>query len=92
MDFFGDLLPDHVDATITTDGGCELSKSFDMLQIYNNHRYEVNTIAVNAFSQNEIDECSHQTLKKWMRYMLYSSQLGTEFWADTLIHVTWLYN
>ena len=24
--------------------------------------------------------------------MLYSLRLGTEFWADAIMHVTWLYN
>ena len=24
--------------------------------------------------------------------MLYSAQLGTEFWADAIIYVAWLYN
>jgi hypothetical protein len=30
INFFGDLLPDHVEATITTDGGGESSKSHDL--------------------------------------------------------------
>jgi hypothetical protein len=27
-----------------------------------------------------------------MRCMMYSARLGTEFWADVLLHATWLYN
>jgi hypothetical protein len=35
IDFFGDLLPDLVEATITTDGGGELSKSHELTRVNN---------------------------------------------------------
>jgi hypothetical protein len=92
IDFFGDLLPDHVEATITTDGGGELSKSHDLKRVCNSHCYEVNSTAADSSSQNGIVERPHRTLKERMRCMLYSSRLGTEFWADVLLHATWLYN
>jgi hypothetical protein len=41
IDFFGDLLPNHVEATITTDGGGELSRSHDLTKVCNSHGYEV---------------------------------------------------
>ena len=50
------------------------------------------TIASDASSQNGVVEQTHRTLKEKMRCMLYSSRLGTEFWADAIMHATWLYN
>ena len=87
-----DLLPDQVNATITTDGGGELSGSFDVQRMVNSHGYEVNTTASDASSQNGIVERPHRTLKERMRCMLHSARLGTEFWADAIMHATWLYN
>ena len=92
IDFFGDLLPDQVGATITTDGGGELSKSRELTKLCNSHGYEVNSTAADASSQNGIVERPHRTLKEQMRCMMYSARLGTEFWADALLHATWLYN
>ena len=95
VDFFDkmiDLLPDHVNATITTVGGGELSRSFDVPRMANSHGYEVNTTASDASSQNGIVERPHRILKERMRCMLYSARLGTEFWADAIMHATWLYN
>jgi hypothetical protein len=43
IDFFEDLLPDQVEATITTDGGEELSKSHELKRVCNSHGYEVNS-------------------------------------------------
>ena len=54
-----DLLPDHVNATITTDGGGELSGLLDVIRTANNHGYEVRTTATNASSQNGIVERPH---------------------------------
>jgi hypothetical protein len=92
IDFFGDLLPDQVEATITTDGRGELSKSHDLKRVCNSHGYEVNSTAADSSSQNGMVERPHRTLKEQMRCMMYSARLGTEFWADALLHATWLYN
>jgi hypothetical protein len=93
IDFFGDLLPDHVEATITrTDGGGELSKLHNLNCECNSHGYEVNSTAADSLSQNGIVERPHWTLKERMRCMMYSARLGTEFWADALLHARWLYN
>ena len=92
MNVIHDLLPDQVNATITTDGGGELSASHDVLRTANSHGYEVRTTATDASSQNGIVERPHRTLKEKMRCMLYSARLGTEFWVDAISHATWLYN
>ena len=49
-----DLLPDQVNATITTDGRGELSASHDVRQTANSHGYEVKTTPSEASSQNGI--------------------------------------
>jgi hypothetical protein len=67
IDFFGDLLPDHIEATITTDGGGELSRSHDLTKVCNSHGYEVNSTAAGSSSQNGMVECPHRTLKERMR-------------------------
>jgi hypothetical protein len=77
IDFFGDLLPDHVKSTITTDGGGKLSKSHDSTKVCNSHGYEVNSTAADSSSQNGMVERPHQTLKERMRCMMYSARLGT---------------
>ena len=73
IDFYGDLLPDHVEATITTDGGGELSKSQELKTVCNSHGYEVNSTAADSSSQNGIVERPHRTLKERMRCMMYSA-------------------
>jgi hypothetical protein len=76
IDFFGNLLPDQVEATITTDGGGELSKSHEMTRLCNSHGYKMHSKAANSSSQNGIVEHPHRTLKERMRCMLYSLRLG----------------
>ena len=63
-DFFSELLPDHVNPTITTDGGDELSKSFDFRRKANEDDYEVEATAAYSSSSNRIVERPHQTLKE----------------------------
>ena len=81
-----------MNASIITDGGGELSASHDIRRTASAHGYDVRTTATDASSQNGIVERPHRTLKEKMRCMLYSSRLGTEFWADAIMHSTWLYN
>ena len=73
------LLPDQINATITTDRGGELSASHDMRQTAQSHGYEVRTTATDASSQNGIVKRPHRTLKEKIRCMLYSSRLVRNF-------------
>jgi hypothetical protein len=57
--FFGDLLPDQAEATITTDGGGELSKSHELKRVCNSHSYEVNLTTADSSSQNGMVERPH---------------------------------
>ena len=86
------LMPDQVDAYITTDGGGELSKNNDFCRTANKYGYDVTSIATDASFQNGMVECRHRMLKERMRGMLYAARLGTEFLSNALIHATWLYN
>jgi hypothetical protein len=69
-----------------------LSKSQELKKVCNSHGYEVNSTAADSSSQNIIVKRPHRTLKERMRCMMYSARLGTEFWADALLHATWLYS
>ena len=86
------LLPDQVDAYITTNGGGELSKNHDFCHTANKNGYDVTSTATDASFQNGMVERPYQILKERMRCMLYAARLGTEFWFNAIIHVTWLYN
>ena len=90
--YVNELVPDWLEATITTDGGGELYKSTEFQHTCNNLGYGVFQSAADASFQNGIVERPHRALKERMRCMLYASRLGTEFWADALLHCTWLYN
>ena len=53
------LLPDHVNATITTEGGGELSASHNIQRTASAHGYDVRTTVSDASSQNGIVERPH---------------------------------
>ena len=55
-DVIHNLLPDQVNATITTDRGGELSASHNVRRTANSHGYEVRTSALDVSSQNGIVE------------------------------------
>ena len=78
-DYFTDLLPsllpDQVNASITTDGGGELSGSHDLRRVANSNGNEINTTAADSSSSNGIVERPHRTLKEHMRCMLNSTRL-----------------
>ena len=54
--------------------------------------YDLTSTGPDASHQNGIVKRPHQTLKERICCMLYAARPGVEFWADALIHATWLYN
>ena len=90
--YIDQLMPDHVDAYIQTDGGGEFAASHAFRTTCGGHGYDVTSTAADASHQNGIVERPHRTLKDRIRCMLYAARLGTEFWSDALLHATWLYN
>ena len=81
-----------IDAFIMTDGGGQFANCKGFQNMVGNHGYDVTTTAADGSHENGIVQRPHQTLKERIRCMMYSARLGTEFWADTLLHATWLYN
>ena len=62
-------------------------------EVVGQYGYDITSTAADASHQNGIVERPHRTLKeRIIRCMLYAAHLGTEFWVDTLLHATWLYN
>ena len=74
-----------------TNGGGELTDD-KFRKLVDKHGYTAIMSAPDGSHQNGVVERPHRTLKERIRCMLYSARLGTEFWADTLMHATWLYN
>lgn len=80
-----------IKAFIMTDGGGELTDD-KIRKLVDRHGYTAITSAPESSHENGIVERPHRTLKERIRCMLYAARLGTKFWADTLLHATWLYN
>ena len=79
-----------IDEFIMIDGRGEFANSKQFRNMVGNHGYDVTTTAADTSHENGIVERPRQTLKERIRCMLHSARLGTEFWADTLLHATWL--
>ena len=75
-----------------TDGGGEFSNSKEFRTTVEKYGYDITSTAPDGSHQNGIAERPHRTLKERIPCMLYAARLGTEFWVDTLLHATWLYN
>ena len=80
IDYLADIDPDHLNCTIMTDGGGELSKSNQFRTTCRNHGYDVISLAADTSSQNGMVERPHRTLKERKQYLLYSAGLGTEYY------------
>jgi hypothetical protein len=85
-------LKDGTQRYIRTDLGGELANSQDFRTLIAKHGYLLETTGPDASSQNGRGERPHRTLANMVRCMLYSASLGAEFWADALVHATYLYN
>ena len=81
-----------IDDFIIINGVGEFANCKKFQNTVGTHGYDVTTTAADGSHQNGIVERPHLILKERIRCMLYSARLGTEFWADILLHATWLYN
>ena len=88
--FIDHLMPNHVDAYIQTNGGGKFPSSHAFWCMVTGHNYDITSTAPDASHQNGIVERPHQSLKEGTWLMLYAARLGVEFWADALLHATWL--
>ena len=89
INYIDELIPDCVDAYIKTG---EFASSHAFRRVVSNHCCDLTSTGPDTSHQNGIIERPHCTLKERIRCMLYATRLGVEFWADALIHVSWLYN
>ena len=77
---------------IRSDNGKELAGSHAFNALVNQHGYLVEPTGPDSSSMNGLAEKPHRTLKERIRCMLWNAGLGVEFWADAIVHATWLYN
>ena len=82
----------HRNATITTDNGGDLSKSIKFRKVIKDADYTLNTTGAHASAQNGLAERPNQDLAKMMRALLYSADLGSEYWSYALRHSVYLKN
>ena len=85
-------LRDGTQRYIRTELGGELANSQEFRNLIAKHGYLLETTGPDASSQNGRGKRPHRTLANMVRCMLYSSSLGSEFWADALVHAAYLYN
>ena len=81
----------NVPLSIRTDNDGEFVTE-ELRKTADKHGYIMETTSPDKSSQNGLAERPHRTLKERVRCILYTAGLGVEFWPDTLIHATWLYN
>jgi transposase InsO family protein len=82
----------HRNATITTDLGGELVKSIAFRKSIKDADYTLHTTGVQSSAQNGMAEKPNQDLARIMRALLYSSDLGSQYWLYALRHSVYLKN
>ncbi len=79
-------------ATITTDLGGELSKSFKFQNLVRNSSYILTPTGPYASTQNGLAEKPNQDLANIMRCLLYGAGLSSKIWTYALRHSVYLKN
>jgi dUTP pyrophosphatase len=82
----------HRDATVTTDLGGELAKSIAFRKAIKEADYTLHTTGAHSSAQNGMAEKPNQDLARIMRALLYSSDLGSQYWSYALRHSVYLKN
>ena len=77
---------------IRTDQGGKLAQSTTFRQVVAEHQYSLETTASDNSNQNNRDERPHCSMSNKMHCLLYSSNLGSEFWSDDLLYLAYIYN
>ena len=85
-------LNDKTPKFVRTDQGGELARSQAFRNLMAKHNYTVEPTGADNSSQNGRGERPHRTFANMMRCLLYSSNLGSEFWSDALLYSAYLYN
>jgi hypothetical protein len=71
-------------ATVTTDLGGESGKSIVFQKALNEANYTLHTTGTLSSAQNGMAEKPNQDLGQIMRALLYSSDLGSQYWSYAL--------
>ncbi|GFH45233.1 hypothetical protein CTEN210_01707 [Chaetoceros tenuissimus] len=77
---------------VMTDQGGELGRSSDFAKIVQKAGYVLKVTGADDSKMNGIVERPHQDLANMMRTMLYSANLGPEYWTYAIIYATYLLN
>ena len=85
-------LKKEIPKSVRTDQGGELARSTAFCNLMAKHNYTVEPTGADNSSQNGRGERPHRTFANMMRCMLYSSNLGSEFWSDALLYAAYIYN
>jgi hypothetical protein len=82
----------HRNATVTTNLGGELGKSIAFRKAINDAKYTLHTTGAHSSAQNGMAEKPNQDLARIMHALLYSSDLGSQYWSYALRHAVYLKN
>ena len=80
------------DCSVTTDNGGELAKSVAFRRVIRDAGYTLKTTGAFSSAQNGLVEKPNQDLARIMRALLYSSNLGSQYWSYALRHAVYLKN
>lgn len=83
----------YCDCSVTTDNGGELAKSvLAFRRVIRDAEYTLKTTGAFSSAQNGLVEKPNQDMARIMRALLYSSNLGSQYWSYALHHAVYLKN
>jgi len=83
---------DHKHCTVRTDQGGELGRSNEFRTMVDDENFCLELTGSDASFQNGIAEAPNKALAQMMRCLLYSSDLGPEYWSYALKHAVMVKN
>ena len=78
--------------TVRTDQDKGLGKSQEFLKMLKDEEFTPELTGSDSSKQNSLAERPHRDLAQMMRCMLYSSELGPEYWSYALAHAVYIKN
>ena len=82
----------HTHRTVRSDQGGELGKSANFTTLIAKCGFSLELTGADASAQNGIIENPNKTFGQMMRCLLYSSELGPEYWTYALQHAVYIRN
>jgi dUTP pyrophosphatase len=80
------------DCSVTTDNGGELANSTSFRRVIRDAGYTLKTTGAFSSAQNGLVEKPNQDIARILRALLYSSNLGSEYWSYAIRHAVYLKN